>query len=63
MFRLVSKRIVAQATLARSIAPPRAFFSSSESSPDPSIHDVLINLTLIDPSGARRKKKAMIGKY
>lgn len=43
----------------------RAFLSSNAASTEatPSVKDLLINLTFIDPSGARRKATGMVGKY
>lgn len=39
-----------------------SFSSSSTASTTPTVHDLLINLTIVDPSGARKKIKGIIGK-
>jgi hypothetical protein len=44
------------ATRTFSAAPPAAVAQ-------PSVKDLLIDLTFVDPSGARRKAKGMIGMY
>jgi hypothetical protein len=36
--------------------------STSTAAAQPSVKDLLIDLTLVDPSGARRKSKGIIGK-
>ena len=57
--RLLSKRVVSQAPLRVS----RAFSAAATSdAAAPSVFDKLINLTVVDPSGARRKIPAMVGK-
>ena len=37
--------------------------SSAAAAPTPTVFDKLINLTIVDPSGARRKIPAMVGTY
>lgn len=58
--RLVSKELFKQ----RANLPVRAFSANAASSkPEtPSVFDNLINLTIVDPGGARRKIPGMVGK-
>jgi hypothetical protein len=63
MFRLVAQRAVSARSGVRAIGAStvsKVFFSSDAA---PSIKDLLINLTFVDPSGARRKVKGLVGKY
>jgi hypothetical protein len=54
---VVASRVFrASTTRTFSAAPPAAVAQ-------PSVMDLLIDLTFVDPSGARRKAKGMIGKY
>lgn len=75
MFRSVAQRVLAtthyvaskpgsMGTLAGSSSATTKFFSSAAAAPaqTPTVQDVLIDLTFIDPSGARRKVKGLIGK-
>lgn len=56
-------RATAAATASTSPRVCVAFMSSS-AAPDnsPSVKDLLINLTFVDPSGARRKVTGLVGK-
>ena len=59
-FRLVSQRL-----LSRQVVPSiaaRAFGAAAEPAA-PSVFDKLISLTIVDPSGARRKIPALVGKF
>jgi hypothetical protein len=60
--RLLSKKLVSQA--APLLTAARAFGAAAPPSSDaiPSVFDNLISLTIVDPSGARRKIPAMVGK-
>uniref|UniRef100_A0A7R9Z849 Uncharacterized protein n=1 Tax=Pseudictyota dubia TaxID=2749911 RepID=A0A7R9Z849_9STRA len=57
----ISARKAASASLLRA-ANSTAVASSTATSELPSVHDVMINLTFVDPSGARRKVPGIIGK-
>jgi hypothetical protein len=57
-FRLVSKRLMAE-HVPRVAA--RAFSAAPATSDAPSVFDKLIKLTIVDPSGARRKIPALVG--
>jgi hypothetical protein len=60
MFRLITGKIIQRKS---SLVGGRAMMSSSTSTAAvPSVKDLLIDLTLVDPSGARRKSKGIIGK-
>lgn len=52
--RLASNRLVPRLAC-------RAFSASPAATEAPSVFDKLINLTIVDPSGARRKIPAMVG--
>ncbi len=54
MFRSVVSKTVSQA---RTFRVTRACLSSAA----PSVKDLLIDLTFVDPSGARRKVKGLVG--
>lgn len=63
MLRLVTKSKAASAVV-RSIVP-RALSTSAvaaSSSAVPSVKDVTVHLTFVDPSGARRKVPGLVGK-
>lgn len=51
-------RLVAQQAARRSGASVQRFSTAAAA---PSVKDLLIDLTFVDPSGARRKAKGMIG--
>lgn len=60
--RLVSKKLLGQQVPKLAA---RAFGAAASPDPTdvaPSVFDKLINLTIVDPSGARRKIPAMVGK-
>jgi len=62
MFRFIAKKAVQQQRFAAS----RVMMSSTAAPPavaaaTPSVKDLLIDLTFVDPSGARRKAKGIIG--
>ena len=57
MFKLIAQKAVIHKT---SLA--RAAFSSNAAAPTSSVMDLLIDLTFVDPSGARRKVTGLIGK-
>lgn len=59
MFRLVSSRFIRQKV---SGLAGRAF-STPSASAAPTVFDKLINLTVVDPSGARRKIPALVGEF
>ena len=62
--RLLSKKLVSHA-VPKWTAAPRALGTAaapSASDPLPTVFDKLISLTIVDPSGARRKIPAMVGK-
>jgi len=62
MFRLIASKTVQQQ---RRFMASRVMSSSSTAAaaaPVPSVKDLLIDLTFVDPSGARRKAKGIIGK-
>ena len=57
--RLLSKELFKQ----RAKLPLRAFSATAASTTEtPSVFDNLINLTIVDPGGARRKIPGMVGK-
>lgn len=61
--RLLSKKLVSQA--APQLTAARAFGTAAPpptTDAIPSVFDNLISLTIVDPSGARRKIPAMVGK-
>jgi len=61
--RLASKKILGQVP---QLTATRAFAAGAAPSPDgpaPTVFDKLISLTIVDPSGARRKIPAMVGEY
>lgn len=62
MFRIVVKKTLLQKTLPAA-AISRACLSSTASAPASSVKDLLIDLTFVDPSGARRKVTGIIGTY
>jgi hypothetical protein len=59
MFRSIVSKTVSQACTFR---VTRACLSSAAPSA-PSVKDLLIDLTFVDPSGARRKVKGLVGTY
>ena len=62
--RLLSKKLVSH-VVPKWTAAPRALATAaapSASDPLPTVFDKLISLTIVDPSGARRKIPAMVGK-
>lgn len=50
-----------QRTLAAAHAPPAVTIAPIPDIPAPSVHDKIIKITIIDPSGARRSIPALIG--
>jgi hypothetical protein len=56
-------RIIFTKQLFRAQGITRTFSSAPAATAQPSIKDLLIDLTFVDPSGARRKAKGMIGTY
>lgn len=60
--RLISKKVLGQAP---KLAVLRAFGTAAPPTSDvpPTVFDKLISLTIVDPSGARRKIPAMVGKF
>ena len=59
MLRLVAKKVIQSR---QACAGERFMMSSIAPAAVPSVKDLLINLTFVDPSGARRKVKGLIGK-
>ena len=59
MFRLVARKAVQQQQ--RFAAVARVMSSAAAPASTPSVKDILIDLTFVDPSGARRKAKGIIG--
>ena len=58
--RLASKRLLAPQAHRLAV---RAFGAAAPATSDaPSVFDNLINLTIVDPSGARRKIPGLVGK-
>merc|ERR1712125_22060 len=56
--RLLANRFVAQRASGLAV---RSFGASPSDSAAPTVFDKLISLTIVDPSGARRKIPAMVG--
>jgi hypothetical protein len=56
MFRLVAKK-----ALQRQAYGGQRVMSSVAAATQPSVKELLIDLTFVDPSGARRKVKGLIG--
>lgn len=62
----LARQLTSKSTRVVAVARARACaLSTSEVAVDaaPSIMDVIVNLTFVDPSGARRKVPAMVGTY
>mmetsp|Transcript_13173 Transcript_13173/g.18956 ORF Transcript_13173/g.18956 Transcript_13173/m.18956 type:complete len:167 (-) Transcript_13173:112-612(-) len=57
MFRVVAKSRAVSAAVARSFSTPVAASSAGA----PSVKDVTVQLTFVDPSGARRKVPGLVG--
>jgi len=57
MFRLLAQKAVQQ----QRFAAARVMSSTAPAATTPSVKDILIDLTFVDPSGARRKAKGIIG--
>lgn len=60
MFRIVAHKALTSGAW-RTVAPTAAR-AWSAAAPAPSVKDLLIDLTFVDPSGARRKVKGLVGK-
>jgi len=60
MIRAFAKKASTQRALLGGFNITRAFFSSAPETS--SVKDLLISLTFVDPSGARRKVTGLIGK-
>jgi hypothetical protein len=58
--RLATKRLLAPQ--AHRLLVTRAMSAAPATSDAPSVFDNLINLTIVDPSGARRKIPGLVGK-
>jgi len=56
--RLASQKLFSKQIVRSSV---RAFSAATEEAP--SVFDNLINLTIVDPSGARKKISGFVGKY
>lgn len=78
MFRVVAKTItfgttkrtaadaLASTCTSRALLAGRVFLSTTNAATDStpsSVKDLLINLTFVDPSGARRKATGIVGKF
>jgi hypothetical protein len=57
-FQLAAKRLLSRHL---SVAVARTFSSTAAAAP--SVFDKLISLTIVDPSGARRKIPGLVGEY
>ena len=62
-----SRTAVTRATV-RKLAPAPAatslrYFSAAEETPKPSAFDVVVQLTFVDPNGARRQVPGYVGKH
>jgi len=57
MFRLLAQKAVQQ----QRFAVFRVMSSTAPAATTPSVKDILIDLTFVDPSGARRKAKGIVG--
>ena len=58
MFKLIAQRAV----LHKSSLARVAFSSNAAAAPAFTVKDLLIDLTFVDPSGARRKVTGLVGK-
>ena len=59
MFRVIAGKAIQR----QRVVAGRIMLSTSAPASVPSVKDLLINLTFVDPSGARRKAKGIIGEH